>query len=561
MSFKYVVDDRLVSNDAHEAVDLKRGTSVNLTSVTPIGDGASNASTVDITIPPCTASGRQVPLDVQVDFVITLTGTNLSTANGAVFTPNLRSGGLGFKAWPFNRVIGMMTHEIGNIKDAIPTYQFIDVLSRTISEDMTDEYNNLTFDVFDNYFSAGFAGSNSPLADAGLSPMNKFNKSRRVGINSITSTAATNLVISGTIYEPLITPFTMGDNRDRVIWNISRETLSWTYSNRADMIALNPSLLGTAADAATVTGIAVAFNNLKVYMQYVNPIKAIEDVETYLFPKYIVQSSPFTAGAEQTFTCSAVPNLLYTGVRSSPNDRGTAPNGAASQADKFYNVTQAQIRLGNNAALLNQASQHQLYLLSKANGYKGTYEMWSAQVYNGTTSVEIAGAAANSPLPRGSGSLLILSPTFDLNANNYDLVDNEDASVNVSINLTAVNQSGVSQYVPTVANPQLFLITQYYQRLVRNGNTFELESITVSPSDARKFLDMKNFDGHVERSASMSGGNIFSSIWHGIKKAGKWLWKNRDGVADAVKSVAKLAGAGIEQKKQPTKSKPGLKYK
>jgi len=98
----------------------------------------------------------------------------------------------------------------------------------------------------------------------------------------------------------------------------------------------------------------------------------------------------------------------------------------------FLQINRINVNFCNSSGLLSSASMYDLWVMSRRNGYKGTWIEFSGTVFKSNAN------NTNNIVP-GLGSMLVISPAYDLSLPDY-LTANSIGNFNLSLTITATNQ-------------------------------------------------------------------------------------------------------------------------
>lgn len=322
-------------------------------------------------------------------------------------------------------------------------------------------------------------------------------------------------VVKVTLAEDLmIHPLIFGtENRFQAFGNLTNFVVDVTFSNKiADYFWSH-----STASSSTITNISVKINSGRLELvQYTPSIEWAMQMPKYM--AYPVDDVTFIAEAE---TSSVAPNESQT-VISNTKDLSVIPRFVViylqkreneytfNDTDSFAKINSIQVTFGNKSALLSNASDFELYNMSRKNGLSVSYPDWSANdIYSelGNTSSRY----------NGRGSVIKLEVGSDL-----PLYENEapgayvQKQLQVEINFTNKHPTDSIKYdvfVLTIT-PGYCLISK--DSCLYNRGMFNENDVLNSPlSDDLEYGDLDD--------QLMSGGLSFKKIAKKFRKRLKKL--------------------------------------
>ena len=210
-----VLDTRLKASEENKVcfVVEEGANVVNYTPLVSSSNSTSNTSFNLNNIADVTCRDPRLCIEMTVTATVTL-----ANSTGAAVIP-VGADNFGFKQWPINRCVSSVQHQINQASYTLNSNDIIDSIARINSIPMdVDFYDNTQPDFIDSYANATGATFNplaqytSTIAGDGVYKPRVLNYT--LTGNSIAANATSNLVITATFYEPLITPFTNISSKD-----------------------------------------------------------------------------------------------------------------------------------------------------------------------------------------------------------------------------------------------------------------------------------------------------------------------------------------------------------
>ena len=195
---------------------------------------------------------------------------------------------------------------------------------------------------------------------------------------------------------------------------------------------------------------------------------------------------------------STMPSKFYVYVKASYNAITNNLSSTVSTPDFYMPIFSADITLDTRTSLMTKATQQDLYEISLANGYQGSYVDFIGQA-NGVST---------------AGSILCVSPIHDFGLT-PDMLIGEQCKNNIQFNLTIGN---TSQYSGQVS----MYIVAVYDGLLTVNHGLGNPAITLYHSPESLKLSDKSW--HELNMDSLYGGeSIFRRLWNGIKRGHQML--------------------------------------
>ena len=330
------------------------------------------------------------------------------------------------------------------------------------------------------------------------------------------------------VSEPfMISPFSLYEN-ETYIPLINTLSINLNYTFLADMFVFGQG--GTVP-----AGFAVTLSNPFLEMEYIQvdaDVVKIPPMYTLPYENLIIFNRALPAmpntnalatyGGVSTdnLRFSALPDLLYIFVRGGQITGRTGAPASASQTDSFLCLADepnVSITLGNRSGLMSSCSLFTLYEISCRNGYNSSFADFS----------------------RGSGSLLIISPTKDLGLSltNGDSAVGMSSSVNFQFRASYTNanyvqctlQAGGSSIAGLI--PEICVIPVFSGKCILSPSNCVFTITDLSQSELNHLLRTADeAEGSKVSSESVKpsiqGGSLFGSMKRIMSK-----------VADGVRAV------------------------
>jgi hypothetical protein len=503
-SFKTVLVRDSVIGDITDDIDyaVKSGASQATYQQFPTTSASNSALIFNIQVPSENVIiGRDVLINTGLTATLTLTGVpNLQSAWDYGTTDS-------FQAMPLNSLFSTATAQINNTTVSINTQDVLPSLMRMNNSRELYRYNSMTpvlpdqayglygdavtgvGSVADPYVSS----NNNPLADYAQAsydvdqvPRGAFPVSYTVvhsiaGVPtdaSLISTGVTDtwtIVVSAVICEPIVlSPFIFGDpcfnqqgflgiNNMTFTFNIDATCKRlWSSANPyITNVALgslaNPNgfnyQAGAVGGALFQTAPASPQMLFKFLSSQPSDLIATKNIVPYMdFPRYLTSSanaSAIAAGNSSTLTSSNVqinqiPDLFIINIRKPMATQD------ANDANAFFKINNISINLNNQSGLLSSATAYDLWRMSVRNGSTQSWAEFSGQASVGGVSLAT------------TGSLLILSPAYDLSLPDY-ITCGSLGNYNFQFTVGVTNQLGETitpEMVTICANSGIFTTQQ-----------------------------------------------------------------------------------------------------
>tara|TARA_R110001632_G_scaffold154191_2_gene272283 strand:- start:7571 stop:9337 length:1767 start_codon:yes stop_codon:yes gene_type:complete len=337
---------------------------------------------------------------------------------------------------------------------------------------------------------------------------------------------------STVVAEPLfLSPFIFGDPEYNQQGLLGINNMTFTFNIDATCKRLfstaNPYIrtiaLGTAANpngftagGAVLTQQIPTTPSLLFKFLSTQPSDLVEtkNVVPYMdMPRYLTSSANTTSVAAQgsaTLTSSnlqinQIPDLLIINVRKPMNSQ------TVQDASAFFTINNISINLNNQSGLLSSASQYDLWRMSVKNGSTQSFSEFGGVVQRA------AGAGGVGVALNSTGSLLILSPAYDLSLPDYITCGslgnyNLQFQIGCSNTLSATGGAAITPEICVIAANSGILTTQQGVSAIYTGiltKEMVLNAKSRQQASAMKSAEIKR----------MVGGNMLNMPLHGIVRA------------------------------------------
>lgn len=410
-------------------------------------------------------------LSIQSDIFFTISITNVPVGQSAFDYGNTDS----LQAFPFNSLFTTSSAQINNTNVSVNTQDVLPQLIRLNNSRELYKYNGFTPTLPDQAyksFNDSVNASNNPLGDyndtsydVDLMPRGAYPLTTAVINHSIAgvptdadlvSTALTDtwtIECSVNVTEPLIglSPFVFGDCDYNKQGLVGINAMSFVFNidstcKRFFSSASSPPGYGGVSRviscALGTTAQPNPFQNCRMLANFIStqPSDLIpaRNVTPYMdFPRYLsLQSSTGNLGAglsatlnSQNIQINQLPDYFIVAVRK-PMSQQTI-----TDSSSFLKLNSISVNLNNASGLLSSATPQDLWRISSANN---STQNW--QEFNGSASVASASSTAVSASVNTTGSLLILSPAFDLSLPDY-LSSGSIGQYNFQMQMNVTNNS------------------------------------------------------------------------------------------------------------------------
>lgn len=485
--------------------------------------------------------------DSRMVLAMTVTAT-LQVTNSDTSAHTLINGdNFGFKQWPLNRCVQSVQHQINQASYTLQTAQYLDSIAKlnAYPQDM-NFYENSQPDLIDSYAAASgseltpLASYTSTIAGDGVNKPRTL--SYTVSGNSIAASSTSAVVITATLYEPLITPFNnVSSKMARGLYAITGEiiTLNWVSDLFNRMFALATPQFLTVSSPVVSLGSSATLDLIYLTPQ-ASYLPDIPHSSVYPYNDYTNFTNnlgPCAAGAilsgQTTQVCNFtnIPQkiLIYAKLADSAQTCATP--------DKYLKIRNISCTFNNGNPVLNNATTRQLYDISKRNGLQIPAAAFQQLCLNRS----LVAASGATPL-YGCGSVLVLDPAIDLGLQ-YDSASG--SAGRYIFQATMDLENGTDTAFPGVT---LYVIAITSGILERRGSEYRNKLLTL-PTDVlaeARMLPAVDYTTYTEAkhsNAFMTGGGIgdwFRKAASRAYDAIKWGVKHKDEIKDVVDSASKV---------------------
>jgi hypothetical protein len=452
----------------------------------------------------------------QVNVTFTFTGVGYNGGQLLVFGKYD-----GVRDLPLHKVTNSITNKMNNQTFTVNPSQYIDALSRYISDHDRNKYFSGTgamADQFFNYADANSLGSNrNPLAFYGENTKMAPRGSLQYNIMTNTNTSAT---VNVTIVEPLlISPLMYGRDGDNHSGFPSLQNIN-LLMQLGDLSRMWSH--GYASDNGTISSITGKIESAYLNIVQITPDQNLNPISfdrPYIFNYNNLTAYPNLAteikadGVPVTLVSgqlqvNAIPSRIYIWARQQDSDRDS------TTSDTFAVFKNVSITWDNQNSLLANATSNDLWRMSVKNGLQMSYPQWSTYT-GGVLCVELGsdiGLLPNqAPGLTGKYQLSVKGDFF--NPSNY---------------------AGSS--APATVKYVLYVLPVIPGSAVFQGNTCNIKEGLFESSEeilaANYYAPV--YSRHDSVHSSMYGGNFLGDIWDTVKDVGRKIGSVVLPVADKV---------------------------
>lgn len=560
--FKTVLikDSRLESSD-HQTFAVNSGAAnVTYQQFTAITQSASQL-VFQIQVPSeSILINREVLVNAQVTATITIgkTGTQIPAGTTA-FNYGLTDS---LAAFPLNSLFTTLTSTINNTTASINLQDVLPSLLRMNNSRELYRYNSMTPSLPDqaylNYADA-VGATNNPLAsyntasyDVDQAPRGSFplvtcaiaqyQGNTQVSESPIIATTGNYLVVtvSALLTEPLfLAPYIFGDpeyncgamcgiNTLNFVMNIDSTFKRFWSTSSPYSYTITP---GTSSNGNCFQGVAKMLLNF-LTTQPSDLIPSRNVLPYYDYPRYLSQypNNPIptlnsATISSQNIQLAQLPDYFIINVRI-PMSQQTPQN-----SNSFLTINSISINLNNQSGLLSSATQYDLWRISVA---RGSTQSWLE--FSGGASVNNNGTGVGQSVPT-TGSLLILSPAYDLSIPDY-LSSSSLGQFNFQFNINVTNN-----YSFTV-QPEVVVITANSGIFVNQAGTSTIYTGLLTKQLVLDAKDQKEVDPVMSAEFKrMTGGKLHHQACSALKGMIKRHHKKGGFASGAVSGSGMSSGA------------------
>lgn len=357
---------------------------------------------------------------------------------------------------------------------------------------------------------------------------------------------------------------------------------AWSHATNTNQFDMND----VATGPYQITGIRVAFSEFNTLgggafsfsekqptlnITYITPEVAfpVDPNQPITYPyfnidRFVTAANAINSGTTgeivgNSIQLSSIPRRVYVFVRPA----NQTYYGSATQTDCFLSITQIQIQFGNDSTLLAEASQFNLYEMSRKNHCNLSWDSWSG---NRQILRESAAAPEGVLYSSGVGSVICIEFATDIGLEPSEAPGVGQGTYTLSVKASVANNNptnlwdnrALSLYVVPVLEGT-FTITQVGSAQTQNA------VLSVNDVETARYSPMYNYNDVQEVNGGnfMSGlKNLIPKVTQGVSKANKFLKDNKiistaadvigfvpgvtGDIARDVGTVAKKYGYGVE---------------
>jgi hypothetical protein len=388
-----------------------------------------------------------------VPMTITYTGTTTGSAL-------LQAGYDSLRAYPISSVTNNAQLTLNNVTFSFQTSDFVPYLARFWKQQRMSGFPSM-LDNYQNYVD-GVGSVNNSLGTIGNSVKEV---EPRGAYPMIVVNGATSSTITTTVYEPIFLPVLHHNTGDGLGFSgIKTIDLVINYANNLSRIVSH------ATSLATLSNVSVALGQPTIDMLYSSPpmnmpkqllTYVADDLTRFITP--VGQALAPNASANMTSTniqLNCVPKWLLIFVREANQ------NLTYASTDTALNISALSINFDNLSGQLSSATEFDLWRLSVANGFQGTWTDYHGVTANPSTGAQIGTA----------GSFLKLYFGKDITLNEGSYVGKVGA-FNLQLNLTVTNKNQST----TIQAPQLYMLIGSHQKIEISPDGFIKQTLGIVP--------------------------------------------------------------------------------
>jgi hypothetical protein len=358
-------------------------------------------------------------------------------------------------------------------------------------------------------------------------------------------------VIEATLCEELmLSPLLFGGVRDEGFIGLQKIEMNITWDNNlAKMWSHSDS------DNVTLNSVSVELLQPSLLFRYVTPplIWKQPSFSQYCYneiQRYPTTGQQMLADGRATLTSNniqlnSIPRFIYLFARRQNSEQ------SFNTTDSYMSINGVRVNWNNQNALLSNASQQQLYDISRKNGFDGSWLDWSAgDVY--------AEFGSQSQRINGIGSVLCLEMGVDIGLKD-DECPGMIGTYNLQVELDVTNKS------QSTLTPTLYIITVINGVFTIYDNSASKRIGVVSKKEAMEAKEQMGIDYYGLQKNLMSGGFNLKKVGKLAKRLGRQYKKYRDVLPipsqykAALDVASNLAGSGYVGGRRRRGRKPGPK--
>ena len=453
--------------------------------------------------------------------------------------------------YPAHQMVQVMNAVINQQNFTSNIAQHLSILPRLGDKRKLNRYNSgcpTAYDILNNY-SDGMGSNNNVLGafsnanlDNDFYPRGAFVLDY-IGMNGDYATSSPLVASTGaaqTVYikfttseHLMMSPFLFGDVTEKAgLYGIRTFAMNMTLapSNQRFWRSANPW-----AVTSQVTGVALS----QIFLEYISPHttdliapkNCIPYVDLPFFKTPLLQSiasgatTQLTAGSLQL---PSIPDALIIFVRKITGQQ------LCSDTDSFMTINNVNITFDNNAGILSNFSQNQLFLASVENGYNGSWEEFS-----GKANFSDSATGMGKTVPT-SGSVLVLEFGKDIHLTSETSASGLIGNFNLQVSLNVTNNTA-SAFLG-----EIVILTMISGVITTSMGQTQLHTALLTRQDV---LDASKQEPHFEEEAHRMVG---SGFWDSAKSilgkvaphAKKYLLNHDHNYANVAGNVLGALGYG-----------------
>lgn len=500
---------------------------------------------------PNIAVSREILVTVQfrVDFVGTA-GNNGSLLNIGVYDAPRYA--------PLAQITNSVSVSINSQQLSMNTYQVVNALSRLNTPDykfktdlsvmpsMQDFYQNYNDNI------ANLWGTvNDPLAAAGQTSQGWSTRGGWSMDSIVNPDVGAGQPATATVYftttEPLwLSPFLTGSDDGKMFIGLKQLNITLNLANLSRVWSHN----GTNTNAGTITSCVCQINSNSgvnppsLLLQQITPsqLYPLPRIITYNYSKAdIYTTGPFalTGGETQTqvmnnIQLNNVPKRIIVFLRRQDNDA------TFQTSDTFANISNININFDSLSAIFSNATEVQLYQISRDAGLNMSYEQWHS--YTGSIFVCDVGRS------------LLLNKEADAPS----ITDTKQLKVTVTFKNLNTNAVNFTMYVCTFSDGLMTI----------NDTVVNVQDAVLTPKDVIETKERRDPQEVWEPSSSFYGGTSFKKlVTRGLRafnrglKRSKAIGEELTNFNPALGNIAKAFGYGLHPSSEaPSTALGGVRH-
>lgn len=387
-----------------------------------------------------------------------------------------------FRSFPLNSVMQNLQLLINDVSTNLEISEYLDPLMRYHNKELLREHEySLTpcqNDLSQTY--EELEGSNrNPLAskldvpDGAISPRGNFTYYNLINEND-------NASLDAVLTEPLfISPLVWGNCSTKGLYNVRQMKITCTWSNNLQRIWSHSN-----AGGSIINNITVTFGNPELLFRYVQPfidMKIPKEIDYNYFnivPHVtnvgVVNSGVSVDRTTRNLQLTSIPKRMYIYVRRTDSEK------TFLTTESYAEIQNIRVQFGNKAGILSNASQEQLYLISRKNGCQLSFTDWKGEgsyLLSGSENKKITGVGSIVCLQFGHDIPLEQDEAAGINYNNNFRVQvrfkniHPTDNINFDIYLLAIEEgvfsmsASYAQYYIGVITRQDVLNSPYSNRV------------------------------------------------------------------------------------------------